>query len=65
MACLQISAPFVLLAYSLVSFYGIIAFVFVGKPFAGHDMAGEWLQKPGCSALCEGLTNCPLCLCLP
>lgn len=36
-----LSAPFVLLVYSLIAFWAIIKFVFVGKGMAKHDMAAK------------------------
>jgi hypothetical protein len=36
-----LSAPAVLLAYSLIAFQAIVVFVFVGKKMAGHDMAAK------------------------
>mmetsp|Transcript_9103 Transcript_9103/g.13702 ORF Transcript_9103/g.13702 Transcript_9103/m.13702 type:complete len:613 (+) Transcript_9103:30-1868(+) len=36
-----ISAPFVLLVYSIIAFYAIMKFVVVGKKMARHDMAAK------------------------
>lgn len=36
-----LSAPIVLLQYSLIAFYAIMKFVFVGKGMAKHDMAAK------------------------
>ena len=36
-----ISAPFVLLLYSLIAYYAIMKFVIVGKKMARHDMAAK------------------------
>jgi hypothetical protein len=36
-----LSAPFVVLAYSLIAFVSILRFVFEGKKMARHDMAGK------------------------
>jgi hypothetical protein len=36
-----LSAPFVLLIYSLIAFWAIMKFVFVGKGMAKHDMAAK------------------------
>jgi hypothetical protein len=36
-----LSAPFVLMLYSLIAYYAIMKFVVVGKKMARHDMAGK------------------------
>jgi hypothetical protein len=36
-----LSAPFVLLLYSMIAYYAIMKFVFVGKKMARHDMAAK------------------------
>lgn len=36
-----LSAPFVLMLYSMIAYYAIMKFVFVGKKMARHDMAAK------------------------